>query len=79
MILYYCRFILSFVTYVETFVVTDVPEDVTAVPVVTYLTHVLCDVMTPACFSTFRVHIKIKSKIRVRTIVGSNTPMTNLF
>ena len=73
MSLYYFRHILYFVTDVETFFVTYFPENVMAVPVVTYLDYVLCDIMTSACISTFGVHTVIGSKIVLRTIVGSNT------
>ena len=73
MSLYYCIHIASFVTDVETFVVTDVPEDVTAVPVVTYVDYVLCAVMSSECISTFGVRILIGINIGVRTIVISFT------
>ena len=72
MSLYYCRHIVSFVTYVETFVVTDVPEYGTAVPSVTYVAYVLCAIITSTCMSTFGIGTFLVSKIRVRTMVGSN-------
>ena len=75
MSLYYCRCVVSSVMDVDTFIVTSVPEDVTSVPVVMYVSYVLCAVMTSACMSTFGLHTVMGSKIRVRTIVGSNTPL----
>ena len=74
MSLYYCRRIVSFITDVETFIVTYVPGGVTALPVVTYVAYVLCAVMLSSCISTFGVHIVIESNIGVRTIVRSNKP-----
>ena len=53
MSLYYSRRIVYFLTDVEIFVVTDVPEDVTAVPVVTHRAYVLRDVMVSMCISNF--------------------------
>ena len=41
MSLYYCRHILSFVTDVETFSVTNVPEDAMAAPVLMCVAYVL--------------------------------------
>ena len=72
MSLYYCRRIAYFLTYVKISVVMDVPEDVTDVPVVTYVAYVFCDLMKSACISTLRVRIVIGKKIGVCTIVGSN-------
>ena len=65
---------MYFVTDVETFVVTEVPEDVTAGPVVTYVAYVSCIVTESACISTFGVRTVMGNKIGVRTIVRSNTP-----
>ena len=44
-ILYYCRRIVYFIMEVDTLVLTDVMEDVTAVPVIMYVDYVLCAVM----------------------------------
>ena len=65
---------MSFITDVETFIVTYVPGGVTALPVVTYVAYVLCAVMLSSCISTFGVRIVIESNIGVRTIVRSNKP-----
>ena len=70
---YYCRRIVYFVTDIDTFIVTYVPEDVTAVSVITYVAYVLCAVMMSAYMSTFGVHTVIGSKIGVHTKIGSNT------
>ena len=72
MSLYYCRRIASFVTNLETFVVTDLLVDAMAVLVVTYVDYVLCAAIMSACISTFGVYIVIGSKIGVRTIVRGN-------
>ena len=74
MSLYYCRFIVSFVMDVETFVLTDVPEDITDVPVVMYVAYVLCAAMILVCMSKLGVCTVIVINIGVCTIVGSNTP-----
>ena len=67
--LYYCRRIVSFVTEVETFVVTYVPEYVTDAPVVTYVAYILCDIMMSVCMSNFGVRNMMWRNIGVRTIV----------
>ena len=64
---------MYFVTEVDTFVLTDVTEDVTAVPVIMYVDYFLCAVMMSVCIITSRVCTVMGSKIRVRTIVGSNS------
>ena len=64
---------------VETFVVNDLPADVTALQVVTYVSYVLCAVMMPACMRTFGVHTVMGSKIGVRPIVASNIDVSCLF
>ena len=76
-ILYNCRRILYFVTDVDKLVVTDVPEYITAVPVVTYVAYILCAVMKSACISTFGVRTFMGSNIEVYTIVRNNTPSHN--
>ena len=55
MSLYCCIIIVSFVTYVEKFDVTDVLADVTSVRVVMYVAYVLCDLMASECIITFGV------------------------
>ena len=64
------------VTDVETFIVTGVPSDRTAVPVVTYVAYILCAVMMTACIRTSGVRIVIVSKIRVRPIIGNKNTTT---
>ena len=61
MSLYYCRNIVYFVTFIETFVLMDVPEDIMAMTVVTYVVYVLYAVMKSECMHTFGV----------RTVMGS--------
>ena len=73
MSLYYCRRVVSFVTDIETFIVTDVLDDVTAEPFFKYVDYFLCAVMMSVCIITSRVCTVMGSKIRVRTIVGSNS------
>ena len=77
-ILYYYRHILSVATDVESSVVTDVPENVMAVLVVTYTYYVLCDIITSACMRTFWVRTVMVSNLVVRTIVGSNMYMEDI-
>ena len=45
MSLYYCRNIVYFVTFIETFVLMDVTADIMAMTVVTYVVYVLYAVM----------------------------------
>ena len=58
---------------VYTFIVTYVTSDLIAVEVVMYVAYVLCATMTSLFMSTFGVCTVMGSKIRVRTIFGSNT------
>ena len=58
--------------YIYTLVVTDVPSDVTDVPVVTYVDYVLGAITMLAFMSTFGVRTVIGSRIGVHTIFGSN-------
>ena len=63
--LYSCRRIVSFLTEIETFFVTDVTEYVTTVPVLPYVAYVLCALLTSACISTFGLHTVMGIKIEV--------------
>ena len=79
MSLYYCILVVSLLTYVDTFVVMDVPSGVMAVPVVTYVAYFLCAVMTSACISNFGVRTVVGSKIGAHTIVGRNSGLPRLY
>ena len=70
--LYYCGQIMYFVMEIKTFVVTDVPADITYVLVVTYVAYVLCSIMISLCMSNLGVLTMVKSNIGLHTIVGSN-------